>query len=86
MIIRDFYLVGITVAKEEADTPLIVNRYGILAFSVVAEFVETIARWHTQVVQTDSQLQVFQFPPLIPIWLVLIFHWYEKYVPIAGRL
>jgi hypothetical protein len=60
MVIRNFYIVCITFVKFETDSPLIVDRYGVLPFSITLKRMEPIAWRHLQIVQASGQIDVFQ--------------------------
>jgi len=61
MIICDFYIVRMAVNKPEADAPLIVHRYRILARPVAIEFMESISGRRIQIVQNRCKINVLQF-------------------------
>ena len=58
MIICDLHVVGVTVDKAKADTPLIVDGYGVLALAIPLQGMEMIAARYAQVVQGLSKIDV----------------------------
>lgn len=60
MVIADLDVVGITIDKAKADTPLIIHRDGILPLSVVPESVKTIAWRYPEIIETRRTVDVLQ--------------------------
>ena len=58
MIICYLYIVGVTVGKAKADTPLIVDGYGVLTLAIPLQGMETITDRYAQVVQGLSKIDV----------------------------
>ena len=62
MIIADFDIERIAVNEPKTDTPLVIDRNGVLAFAVVLECMQPIPRRHPEIVKPGRQIHVFQFP------------------------
>ena len=64
VIVAEFHVIGIAVNEPKADSPLIVDRNGVLSLTVALEWVEPIARRNLQVVngshKTRAQLPLRQ--------------------------
>lgn len=60
MVVADLYIVGVAFYEPEADTPLIINRYRVLPFSIAMKGMKPIARRHLQVIELRSQVDVFK--------------------------
>jgi len=56
MIIGQFHIERVTVLKPKTDPPLIVDRNGKLTFSIPTQFVESIARWDSEIFQSSSEV------------------------------
>lgn len=48
MIIGDFDFVGVTIFPSEADAPLVVDSYAVLAVAVASKSFETVAGWNSE--------------------------------------
>ena len=66
VIVRDLDIVGITIDKPEADSPLIVNADRLLSHAVPFELVEPIAGRNLKVIYTRCQVDVLELPPRPP--------------------
>lgn len=62
MVIADLDIESITIFKSETDSPLVINRYGMLPFTVIGQPMQLIARRYFKVIKDCSQIDVFQFP------------------------
>jgi hypothetical protein len=62
MIICYLNIIGVTVLKMEADSPLIINRYGILTLPIPLQSLEAIAGRNIQIIQAGGQINIFQTP------------------------
>jgi len=62
MVIRYFNIIGVTVLKMEADSPLIINGYGILALPIPLQSMEAIAGRNIKIIQAGGQINIFQTP------------------------
>jgi len=60
MVIGYFDIIGIAIAKSEADAPLIVNGNGVLSMAIIFQLVQPVARRHLQVVQAHGIIKKFQ--------------------------
>jgi len=60
MIVADFHIESVTILKPKADSPLIVNRNGMLPFTIIGKLMQLIAWWHLQIIKTRGQVDVFQ--------------------------
>lgn len=81
MIIRDLYIIGIAIDEAKADPPLVINGNGKLACSITLERMKSITRWHTQIIQICSKLNVFeptQYPFYQIRWQALRFTSHKK--------
>lgn len=58
MIINDFYFVGTVCFPAEADTPLIVDTNGMLAFAVAFEHFQTVAWRNAELNQFRYSMQL----------------------------
>ena len=58
MVIADFDIVGIAIDEAEADTPLLVDCYGVLALPVASESVEPVPGRSLQVVEPSCEIHV----------------------------
>ena len=61
MVIADFNFESITIFKSETDSPLIINRYGMLAFTVTGQSVQLITGRNLQIIKACGQIDIFQF-------------------------
>jgi hypothetical protein len=67
MIIGYFDVICIAVLKTKTDPPLIIDRNGVLPFSIVFQRMQSIAGWHLQVLKIGRQVYILQpahGPPL----------------------
>ena len=60
MVIADFNFESITIFKSETDSPLIINRYGMLAFTVTGQSVQLITGRNLQIIKACGQIDIFQ--------------------------
>jgi hypothetical protein len=60
VVIGNLHVVGVSLREAKDDTPLIVNGNRVLAFPRTGECVESIAWWHSQIIKTNSQINIFQ--------------------------
>jgi hypothetical protein len=59
MVIRYFNIIGVTFFKMEADSPLIINGYGILTLPIPPQGMEAIAGRNSQIIKTSGQINIF---------------------------
>ena len=62
MVIDDFDLVGSVWLPLEADSPLLVDSYAVLAFPISAQCFKTIRGRNAQVVQLIRDVELQEFP------------------------
>ena len=62
MVIADLNIESITIFKSETDSPLVINRYGMLPFTVFGQPMQLIAGRYFKIIKARSQIDVFQFP------------------------
>lgn len=60
MIVYDFNIICIAINEPEADAPLIIDGYGVLAFPGTLQFMESVARWNPQVVKACCDIKILQ--------------------------
>lgn len=60
MVIADFNIKGITIFKSETDSPLVINRYGILPFTIISQPMQSITRWNFEILKACGQIDLFQ--------------------------
>jgi len=60
MIVHDLHVVSVALAPTKAGPPPVVDPHAVLAFSITAECLETVAWWHAQVVELTRAVQVQQ--------------------------
>ena len=59
MVIRYFNIIGVTVLKMEADSPLIINGYGIRTLPIPLQGMEAIAGRNIQIIPAGGQINIF---------------------------
>jgi hypothetical protein len=62
MVIADLNLKRVTIFKSETNAPLIINSYGVLPFTIIRELMQFVSRWNLKVIETSSQIHIFQLP------------------------
>jgi len=62
MVIDNFDLVGSVLFPQEADSPLLVDSYAELVFSIPAQFFKTIRGRNSQVAQLIRDIELQEFP------------------------
>jgi hypothetical protein len=62
MIVHYFYLVSVSAAPFETDTPLVVDADTVLAGSVSSKLFQPVGRGNTQIIQGCGIVQHAQFP------------------------
>jgi hypothetical protein len=60
VIVDDPNIVGIAIDEPKADAPLIVDRDRVLSPSVTFERMESIAGWHSKIIQARGKIHVLQ--------------------------
>lgn len=60
MVVADFNVKSVAIFKSETNAPLIVNRYCMLSFTIICEFVQLISGWHFQIIKTGRKIDIFQ--------------------------
>ena len=63
MVVDDLDIVRIAIVPYEAETPLVVDPYAVLASSIALERFEAIPGRHFQIIQSASDLELSQFAP-----------------------
>jgi hypothetical protein len=61
MVIADFNIESITIFKSETDSPLVINRYSMLPFTIIGQSMQFITLRHLQVIKACGKIDVFQF-------------------------
>jgi hypothetical protein len=74
MVIADFNVVCLTILKTKANAPLRIDRNSVLPLPVARKRMEPIARGYLQIIQTLSQMHIFELPSgsLRHVWRELI--------------
>jgi hypothetical protein len=62
MIVADFNIKSVTILKPKADSPLVINRNGMLSFTIIGKPVQLISWRNLEIIKTCGQIDVFQFP------------------------
>jgi hypothetical protein len=57
MIVDDLNVPGFAIAPHETDPPLIVHANAVLILAVAVQSLQTIAGWHTQIVESPLNLR-----------------------------
>ena len=57
MIIRDLYLVSVSVAPSEADSPLVIHSNAVPALLVALQSLQTVAGRHSHIFQSRGAVQ-----------------------------
>lgn len=60
VIIADLNVIGITIDKAKANTPLTIDRDGVLSLPVALECVQPISRGHREIIKGGCQVNVLQ--------------------------
>ena len=60
MVVAKFNIIRIALLEPKANPPLVVHGDRVLTGTIPLEGVETIARWHTKVVQLRSRMDGLQ--------------------------
>ena len=60
MVIADLDLVGVPIFEPEADSPLIVDRDGVLTLPVSLQRMQPVTRRYPEVIQTRRQIDVLE--------------------------
>ena len=63
MVIANFNVVSISVLEDEANTPLVINRYGILPQSVTFQLVQPIPWRASQIVNHACRIDCKKLSP-----------------------
>jgi hypothetical protein len=58
VVITDFDVVRVAIHEAEANTPLVVDRYGVLALPVASKGVESITGWCLQVIEPSRKIHM----------------------------
>jgi len=69
MVIADFDVVRIAFYEPKTNAPLVVHGDGVLAFAVILQRVKAVARWHLEVVEVRSQVDVLEFAGSSPSYI-----------------
>lgn len=62
MIIGKFDIVGVATGKPKTNPPLVIHGDGMLADSVLLQFMKPVARWRLKIVHAGGQIDIFQPP------------------------
>jgi hypothetical protein len=60
MVVRSFYIIGVSVLESEADPVLIVNADRPLTFSISAQLVEPVSGWNLQLFRALNPVELRQ--------------------------
>ena len=63
MVIDDLNLVGIPITPDETNSPLVIDADAVLPSPVAVQGFQPVSRWHAQVLQRPSTVQVFELAP-----------------------
>lgn len=74
MIIHDFYVVGIAVTPNKADSPLLIDTNTVLPSSIPFERFEVIPGWRTQIAQLSGDVELAQLSLGYPFKAEKAFH------------
>ena len=66
MVVANFDVVGVAIDESKTHAPLVVHGNGVLAFAFVLKRVQSVARWHLQVVEVRRQVNVLKFADSSP--------------------
>ena len=61
MVVTDFNFMRMLIIPRKADTPLLVNPYGVLTFSITFERFEPVAWRNTEIVKLMRSIQDTKF-------------------------
>lgn len=62
MVIADLHIKSIAVVEPETNAPLVINRYGMLAFTIIGQLKQLVPWRNLKVVQSRGQIDIFQLP------------------------
>lgn len=62
VVVSDLDVVGISIDEPETDTPLVIDRDGVLSLPIAAKCVKPVPRWDLQIVETGGQVHVLKLP------------------------
>lgn len=60
VVITDFDVVGVAIDEAKADTPLVVDRYGVLALPVASKGVEPVSGRSLQVIESSREIHILE--------------------------
>jgi hypothetical protein len=60
VIIHDFYIVGVAIVPDKANTPLIVDTYAVLPCSIAFQCFQMITRRRPQITKFGGNIQLAQ--------------------------
>lgn len=60
MVIADLNIKSISIFKSETDSPLIINRYGMLPFTIIGQPMQLIAWRYRKIIKARGQIDIFQ--------------------------
>ena len=63
MIIDNFHIIGACIGPPKAEAPLIVDTNAVLAGTPTRQGLKTIARRHSQIIQSGGDFKLPQFSP-----------------------
>ena len=67
VVVHDLNLVGTVDLPDEAHPPLVVDTDAVLAFAVILQGLQVVARWNTQVIKHHHSVQLQQLAPCNPL-------------------
>jgi hypothetical protein len=63
MIVHDLNLIGVSLVPNEAETPLVVDPYAVLPFSITVQRFQSVSRRCRHVSQFCGTIQLPKLPP-----------------------
>jgi hypothetical protein len=61
VVITDFDVIRVAIREAEANTPLVVDRYCMLALPLASESVEPVPGWGLKVIEPSRQIHILEF-------------------------
>jgi hypothetical protein len=60
VVIRNFHIVGIAIAPDKANAPLVVDADAVLSFPIAFQYFQMIARRRLQIAKVSGNIQLSQ--------------------------
>jgi hypothetical protein len=60
VVITNFDVVGVAIDEAKADTPLVVDRYGVLALPLASKAVEPVSGRSLQVIESSREIHILE--------------------------